>query len=322
MRLHSSHVRAFALSFAAACALAVTPAAAQSPRDPAAAEALFQAAKADAAKGDWDSACAKLRQSQDLDPAPGTAFRLAECEEQRTRIATAWALYVEVEQRLGPDDERRPLVRERIEAIAPRVPYLTLRAAAGAPGDLEVLRDGVTLAKSALGLALPIDPGRHTLTVRAPGRKEQQFVVELKESEKKELEVAPGEVLPPVAPPGSSEGEGSSGMRTAGFIALGVGAAGAVVAGVTGGLLLSRNATLKDECPNNVCTPEGVDIRDNSGGLFVANYVGWGVGIAGVATGTVLLILSRGKEAPKQGRMSFGATPLPGGGAVLMRGSF
>ncbi|AKT43734.1 uncharacterized protein CMC5_079690 [Chondromyces crocatus] len=320
--------------------LATVPAAAQpaersaTTRDPAAAEALFQAAKSDAAKGDWDAACAKLRQSQDLDPAPGTAFKLAECEEQRSRIATAWALYGEVEQRLGAEDPRRELVRARISALEPRVPHLTLRAAVGAPADMSVLRDGVPLSSSALGLSLPIDPGPHTVVVRAPGRPERTFEVSLAEGEKKELELAPaaaeassapGEVSVVGGPGGPGEtpaSGGSSGLRTAGFISLGVGVAGAVLAGVTGGMLLSRDGQLKEACPAQRCTAEGVEIRDGSDGLFIANYVGWGLGIAGVGAGTVMLLLSGGKAAPTQAKVSFGATPLPGGGAALMSGRF
>src|SRR5262245_1711819 len=59
-------------------------------RDLAAAEALFREARAAMQSGDFDAACAKFEESERLDKAPGTVLNLAECEEKRGRVATAW----------------------------------------------------------------------------------------------------------------------------------------------------------------------------------------------------------------------------------------
>src|SRR5262249_26584812 len=76
--------------------------------DPAAAEALFREGRAAAQKGDWETACPKLRESQRLDPAAGTLLNLADCEEHRGKVATAWQLYRQVVESLPETDERVP----------------------------------------------------------------------------------------------------------------------------------------------------------------------------------------------------------------------
>jgi hypothetical protein len=60
-------------------------------QNPAAAEALFEQARAAMAAGSYDIACARFRDSDKLDPAVGTRFNLADCEERRGRVATAAA---------------------------------------------------------------------------------------------------------------------------------------------------------------------------------------------------------------------------------------
>ena len=68
--------------------------------EPPVAEALFREGKAAMASGDYERACAKFRASEDIESAPGTLFNLAECEEKRGRIATAWTTFGQVLQRL------------------------------------------------------------------------------------------------------------------------------------------------------------------------------------------------------------------------------
>ena len=134
-------------------------------QNPAAAEALFEQARAAMAAGSFDIACARFRDSDKLDPAVGTRFNLADCEERRGRVATAWSLFRGVLSELAQDDDRRPIAEERARALEPRVPYLKMVPSAGAPPGLRVRIDGVELGEGSFGVALPMDPGPHDLAL-------------------------------------------------------------------------------------------------------------------------------------------------------------
>src|SRR4051812_21721999 len=95
-------------------------------QNPAAAEALFEQARAAMAEGKFEIACARFRDSDKLDPAVGTRFNLADCEEHRGHIATAWSLFRGVVSELNADDDRRPIAEKRAHALQSRLPYVTL----------------------------------------------------------------------------------------------------------------------------------------------------------------------------------------------------
>src|SRR5262245_45677325 len=103
-------------------------AAAQSERsDAAAAEALFREGRAAADAGNHEKACKKFAESNRLDPAPGTVFNLADCEEKLGHVATAWTLFREVTQKLPSSDERHRIAMARATALEPRLPKLSIR---------------------------------------------------------------------------------------------------------------------------------------------------------------------------------------------------
>src|SRR5882724_4922471 len=114
-------------------------------RDPAAAEALFRQGRAAAQSQDFSTACAKFRESNRLDPAVGTVFNIADCEEKLGRLATSWTLFQEVVQRLPPADNRRAIAEQRAGKLEPRVPKLSIRLARSDRSDVTVRRDGVSL---------------------------------------------------------------------------------------------------------------------------------------------------------------------------------
>src|SRR5690349_21597739 len=106
------------------------------------------------AAGSYDIACARFRDSDKLDPAVGTRFNLADCEEKRGRVATAWSLFRGVLAELAEDDDRRPIAQERVKALEPRLPYLTMRRDQATPPGVRVRVDGVELGEGSFGVAL------------------------------------------------------------------------------------------------------------------------------------------------------------------------
>ncbi|MFO0755074.1 MAG: hypothetical protein U0359_01175 [Byssovorax sp.] len=300
-----------------AVALSVTVSAAA---DPAAAEALFREGRAAAARGDWAVACAKLAESQRLDPAPGTLINLADCEAHRGLVATAWAHYHEAADHLN-GDERLPLVKERMAAIEPRLSRLTTALAPGAPAGTSVTRDGEPLGPASYGTALPIDPGEHVLEIAARGRKPARIVVALREGEARSLDVAPGAALPPGAPEGAPSADppsSSAALRTAGYA---VGAVGllSLGAGVATGLLtLQRKSVVDAQCVDKACSPEGVQAAAEGKALSIASTSTFIAGLAGVGAGVTMVILGSRSPSPAALVPALG----PGHAGLVLHGSF
>lgn len=101
--------------------------------------------------------------------------------------------------------------------------------------------------------------------------------------------------------PGS--GDRKKKLRTGGWISIGVGAALLVGGGVTGGMALSMNGDLKDQCGDGSCTTaakqEDLDKRD---GLATASTVLLAAGGVVAATGIVFLVAGIvGKEESDSG---------------------
>ena len=176
-------------------ALLVPAASSAQPR--AAAEALFTQGREAMQRGDYDTACKQFRESDRIDPAVGTKFNIAECEQERGRLATAWELFRAVAGQLGPDDERLPIATARADALERRVPKLTIRLAPGAPGDTTVRAGKLELGPASFGIPLPLDPGTHLLVVTAPAHGARSFTVQLAETQARSIVVEPGKRVAP-----------------------------------------------------------------------------------------------------------------------------
>ncbi len=178
------------------------------PADPAAGEALFREGRRLLKVGDLEGACAKFNESQRLDPAPGTLANLADCEEKLGRLASAWEHWRSTADRLPAGDRRRATALARAQALEQTVPRLMIQVAADQPEGLTVQRDGVVLGAASLGVALPLDPGKHHIVVTAPGRRPLTYDVAMTAGEQRKVVVAAGPsgsatVTPPasVVPP-------------------------------------------------------------------------------------------------------------------------
>ena len=135
----------------------------------AAAQALFNRARTAMDAKDYDTACQRFTESNRLDPAVGTVLNLGVCEAARGRVATAWELFRAAYEKLEPSDPRSEYAKSHADALEPRLPKLTLKLASDAPPNTTVQEGDVSYSGAAFGVPLPIDPGKHTLVVAAPG---------------------------------------------------------------------------------------------------------------------------------------------------------
>jgi hypothetical protein len=282
--------------------------------DTATAGALFDKGVADMEAKRFDSGCPAIEESQRIDPRPGTLFTLAECLSGWGKVASAVARYqeyVDLVSLLSPQQQARHrdrlvTARAQLTKLKPTVPTLMLVLPANAPAGTTVTRNGETLGSAALGLALPVDPGTYDIVTRAPGMPARQTSVTLALGDAKRLELETGTPTatlpappPPVPPPTTEptvaaappiERSSGSGRRTAAYIAGGVGIAGVVLGSVTGILVLGKKQTVSDNCPNHECNDEGYSAVNSAQSLALVSNIGFGVGIAGLVVGGVLLL--------------------------------
>jgi hypothetical protein len=272
-------------------------------RDPAAAEELFRQGRAASQKQDFTTACAKFRESNRLDPAVGTVFNIADCEEKLGRLATSWTLFQEVVQRLPNDDERRTIASERARSLEGRVPTLTIHLAHSDRDDVVVRRDGVVLGAASLETALPVDPGEHTVMVEAPGTQSAVFTSRVGAGEHASLEVKVGTVSTAtqqgLATLGGSSPAADQPSHTAAYVVGGIGVAGLVTGVVAGLIVLSKKSTVDSECVGKVCSQAGVNAASSGKTFGVVTTVGLLTGALGLGTATYLFLSAPSTENPR-----------------------
>lgn len=283
------------------------------------AEALFRDAKKLMQAGQIGEACAKFAESQRVAPAIGTLLNLAACHEKLGRIASAWGEYSAVASQAAKtgDDDRGNFARQRVAALEPKLPRLTIIADEVPPG-LTLELDGTALSPAALGSAIPLDPGEHEISASAPNRKKWKVAVtfaqapDAKTGETKTLHIP---ALPADTPP-PQKASSDSDLSTLGWVSLGIGGVG-----LLGGTIFGvRALALKGgaDCQGKVCSQKGLDDIDKARTSATISTISFGVGLVGVAVGTYLLVSSSSSSSPKTTGWSF--TPAVGtrGGGVSL----
>lgn len=286
-----------------------------------AAEALYNEGRKLLDAGRYAEACAKLEESQRLDPGMGTQFYLGECYEKQGRIATAWQLFREIEgaARAAGRADRLDVAKKRADALEPRVPKLVLEVPWGEklPGTAVLRVDAaqqVPVGHAQWSMAVPVDPGHYTIRVTAPGKKPLEAVVDVPEGKTTTFALPEPADLPPAPASGDAPppNRGST-LRTAGWITGAVGL-GTVAAGVIVGLVgVARYGDSSSECDaNDLCSQKGLDIRAEGKTLADVGTVLFFVGAAGVVGGVTMVLLApkapptRAAVVPVIGPLSFG----------------
>ncbi len=134
------------------------------------AEALFDQGLRLMKSGDNGAACPKLAESQRLDPGIGTLLYLADCYRSLGKTASAWVTFREAafQARKSGQVERETTATHHAEALRKSLTLLSLQFET-VPAGVNLDLDGHPVSPELIGLPFPLDPGRHTLDVSAPG---------------------------------------------------------------------------------------------------------------------------------------------------------
>ena len=287
------------------------------PGDATTASSLFLAGRRAMDANDYAQACPQFAESYRLDPAIGTLFNLANCEDKIGHLADASTHFRSVLEQVPTKDDRAPIARARLAAIEPRLSHLTLSLDPDQPAGAAVARDDVPISPAALGVSLAVNAGDHDVVVTAPGREPARTRITMKEGEHREakLHVGPkatstASSSAPVtgvdAPPQiASHGSGDT-RRTLGFVLGGVGLATLGAGAITGILTLGKASIIKDPAHCSAalrCDATGVDAASAGKTLSVVSTATLIAGAAVAATGVVLVVTSPGKAPVTAGFM-------------------
>jgi hypothetical protein len=282
--------------------------------------------------GKCNEAIPHLIESQRLDPQAKALINLADCEERVGQLVAAQKHWVEARDRAAV--ERNEAIRgeaeSRLGAIEKRLPRMTIVLAASAPRDCEVTKDGVVLGAVSLGVPIPVDPGRHTIKVRASGHADSVTEVTCAERDACAATVdvgplrpvdAPAPTVPKdpatppetvTAPPPAAESGTSAGTRrTIGLVLGGVGLVGLGVGAYFGLSAKSKWGDASAHCHGQACDATGVSLANDAKSAGNGGTILFAGGAVLVAAGAVLWF-----TAPAPSRTGLRVTPLVGPGAA------
>lgn len=151
------------------------------------ADQLFAEGKA-LLPGNLVQACAKFDESLRYNGAAiGTLMNVALCDEKLGRFASAVAKFTEARDRAKEQGlaQHARAAEERIAALAPDVPHVTIQLTEPLPGMSILLDDRVVALDALAGIA--IDPGERVLVVNAPARLPYRTKLTLARAERKDV---------------------------------------------------------------------------------------------------------------------------------------
>ena len=280
------------LSLGLLCCASVAHAEPAAPSDRAGAEALFDEGRALLRDNRLVEACAKLEESQRLDPGIGTLLYLGDCYQRSGRVVSAWVTFRDAHAAATAAGQtvRAELAKRHADALAPELPSIVVNVRA-VPG-IKVERGGVDVGPASWGVPLPVDPGEVVVVATADGyepfrkvvsiARAERVAVDIPELAKRESADARGPVGPLRAPPpaASAQERGPSWQRPVGLGVGGVGLAGLAFASVFGALTFTTWSAAQDECPRGRCTAKARDTADSArtyGNVSTAAFVAGGV---------------------------------------------
>lgn len=324
-------VRAWALGVAlVASTVVAAPADAAPPRSRGA--QLFEEGRDLLSRGRVAEACARLEESDAVDPGVGTVGLLATCWERQGKLASAWRAYLDTAQRAAAaGDDRQAYAAERAAALEPRLPrvVLTVRGAAQA----KVTLGGRALDPDELGVPTFVDPGLTVAEAVATDGRRVTRSIDARAGETVRVELVLGSEPPdpsaatvPAADGGTEAGTEGTPMWPA-WIGFGVGAVGLGMMGVGSAVAISRNASSDDlaatcEARGEGCD-EGRDERDaarSAAGIATAGLVVGAVGLAAGAGFTIAHVATSGSAPATALRVT--VVSAPGAASLGFRGRF
>ncbi len=230
--------------------------------------------------------------------------------------------------------------KKELAVLEPRIPIIEVKVSDPKAPDLTVFVNGAPMPAELIGIARPIDPGKHTFFAESPDFVAEEKTLQVAERAKVsvllELKPRPGGPKPKAPPKPSAQvpaDETSQALPVAGWVSLGVGVAGLGAGAALLGLGYAKRSEADDaysacgleSCVQGSTGAQEVNALDDD--ATVKQEAGLGVLIAGGAlavTGATLLFVSLASSSTETASSTEKATLAPwvGPGFLGVRGSF
>jgi hypothetical protein len=168
--------------------------------------------------GKYEAALDKLRRAQALYDAPVHLLYIARAEEKLGQLVEASESYRLLDRYTLPSGAPEAWVaavqdgRKELDAIEPRIPKLSVLSDPKDVPSATLEIDGAAVSSAVIGIARPVNPGKHHVALSAPGYFPATADVELKEAQSREvtLRLAPGGPAAAAVAPAGSATQGDS----------------------------------------------------------------------------------------------------------------
>jgi len=323
---------------------AVQPAAAEeSASDRATARALAGEGYAALEKKDYVTAEDRFRRADELIHAPTLVLDRARALVGLGRFGEAYAAYDSIVREDLPPSA--PPVWKRavssataeLETVKPKVAWLIVRVKGAR--EPQVAINGRALPAPSLGKRVAETPGELHIVASAPDYVTKIIDQRVGQGEEKQFEIAllpmpkPTPEVVVVPPPKAEHSDRTSddarkGRRTLAYVSLAVSGVGVAVGATTGILWLNARSDIKAACGGLDCQPQNAAEQDRLDAdkrrydtFGTLSVIGFGVGLAGAATG-VTLLLTQPKEPAEAPARQAAIRAYVGPGTVGVYGAF
>jgi hypothetical protein len=274
-------------------------------------------------QGRFDQAAVAFERAYEIKPSYRILYNIGQVENELGHYAAALQAYRGYILQGSGDvpPEREAKVKAEIERLTTLVGQITVE---GAKTGAIVLVDKEERGRVPLDGPIPVDLGKHEVTIELEGEKVHERVVKVAGGETVVVTVESGGmdiIDQPWDQPGKPEQpEDDEPRRVWTWVAFGVGGAAGVGAIITGSLALKKEGDVRDKCTDGQCPASLSGDFDTVERLALTTDVLIGVAAAGIVAGTLLFFLEPGDE----GEAEVAVAPAAGvdGAGLVLTGRF
>jgi hypothetical protein len=288
--------------------------------------------------GNYPAALQTFREVAQVRMTPQVRYHIALCEEKLGKLVTAlggYELALAEAEALGPEFQKE--VMDRASALRERIPKILIERGDGAKAATIEL-DGISLGASSIGIEVPIDPGPHSISAKAPGYEPFSSTVEVPEKQIERVSISLVKLKESESPVIGQNGIGqvvvaepSKPSRLVPYLVGGFGAAALINAGVFYVLQRGKDNELLDLCGSDHVCGEDLPYKDRKKADTLNNQlrtystittVSLVAGVVAVGTATVLILTEPKTVKPKTAWFFAPEAPGANVGGISLRRDF